>query len=92
MKDLLLDKDGDLLIQNGDIAVGESLTQDVSIIIRLSKGDLKSDPVLGADLITMINQKESPAVIEDQIRLHLERDGKDYDQIKEQVISNSKKL
>ncbi len=92
MKDILLDKEDDLEIVNGDFLIAESLTQDVGLIIRLSKGDLKSDPVLGADLITMINRKESPSEIENQIKLHLERDGKDYEEVKEQINANSKKI
>ena len=76
MKDILLDKNNDLLIKNGDFAVGDSFEQDVKIILSLTKGELKSDPVLGVDLIKNVNSQISETELKQKIRLNLERDNK----------------
>ena len=49
-KDILLDENDDLKILNGDFDIGESEMQEVGIILRLRQGELKSDPILGANL------------------------------------------
>lgn len=81
-KDILLGDDGDLKIVNGDFAIGDSLTQDVSRILKLNKGELKSDPLLGCNMIELMNSESSKTNIETVVRLNLERDGKDYNEIK----------
>jgi len=85
-KDYLHTDENDLLTHNGDFAVGESLLQEVGIILRLNPGELKSDPVLGPGLIRFIhgNDKEKARQM---ARLHLERDGKNYDEIKHYIKS-----
>lgn len=82
MNDILLDNDDDLLVLDGDLVLGDTLTQDVGIILRLNQGDLKSDPLLGPGLIRMINGSANPIGLQKLVRLHLARDGKNYDNIK----------
>ena len=88
MIDILLDNNDDLAIENGDFLLGESLDQEVGIIIRLNQGDLKSDPILGPGLFRMINSNATDAEVKDKIKLHLERDGKNYEDIKEAIKIN----
>jgi hypothetical protein len=80
--DIMLDNTDDLQIVNGDFTFGESLLQEVGIIIRLHSGDLKSDPVLGPNLIQLIHTKKDEQEIEERLRLHLQRDNKSYDDVK----------
>jgi len=87
-KDFLLDDQNDLLIKDGDFVVGESLTQEVSIILRLNQGELKSDPLLGANLIRLINSAVSEDQLQTIIKMHLQRDGKDYEDIKKYIQLN----
>lgn len=87
-KDILLDDQNDLLIKDGDFVVGESLTQEVSIILRLNQGELKSDPLLGANLIRLINSAVSEDQLQTIIKMHLQRDGKDYEDIKKYIQLN----
>lgn len=82
MIDIKLDINDDLGITDGDFTIGESLSQDVGIILRLNQGDLKSDPVLGPNLMRLINSKVSQQELQTIIKLHLERDGKDYNEVK----------
>ena len=81
-KDILLGDDGDLLIRDGDFVIGDSLTQDVSRILKLNKGSLKSDPLLGVNLIELMNSEASQTSVETIVRLNLQRDGKDYNEVK----------
>ena len=76
MQDILLDKNKDLKIVNGDFDFGDSFEQDVEIILSLTKGDLKSDPVLGVDLIKNVNSQISETALKQKIRLNLQRDNK----------------
>jgi phage baseplate assembly protein W len=83
--DFLTDENDDLIIKNGDFAMGESLTQEVSAILRMNQGELKSDPLLGANLIQLINSNVSEDELQKRVKLHLQRDGKNYEEIKELI-------
>lgn len=91
MTDILLDETDDLIVENGDFKVGESLTQDVGLILRLNQGGLKSDPLLGANVIRMINSDVDNEELQTKIKLHLQRDGKDYEDIKQYITLNTKR-
>jgi hypothetical protein len=83
--DILLDENDDLVIVDGDFVIDESVLQEVGIILRLNSGDLKSDPVLAPNLIQMVNSKENSQEFEDRVRIHLKRDNKNYNEIKELI-------
>ena len=84
-KDFLLDDDGDLLIQNGDFVIGDSLDQEVQAVLEMAQGELKEDPVLGADLFRMVHSNATEADLKQRVKLQLARDGKNYDEIKERM-------
>jgi hypothetical protein len=83
--DILLDENDDLTIADGDFVIGESMLQEVGIILRLNSGDLKSDPILAPNLIQLVNSKENLQEFEDRVRIHLKRDNKNYNEIKELI-------
>ena len=86
MKDILLDTENyDLRIENGDFVVGESLNQEVDLILRLSQGDLKEDPVLGPNLLQLIHANASKTELRQRIKQHLARDRKRYSDLKERI-------
>lgn len=85
MTDILLDNEDNVRIENGDFVVGECIDQEVSIILRLHKGELKEDPVLGCDLIRLINSNITETELKQIIKLQLARDGKSYDELKERI-------
>lgn len=64
MKGLLLDKDGDIRIvphtgKDGltGFVVGDTLIQNAATVLELNQGELKEDPVLGANLIRYIRSR-----------------------------------
>ncbi|MRG45495.1 hypothetical protein GFS24_10235 [Chitinophaga sp. SYP-B3965] len=83
--DLLLDSEDDLQIINGDFVIGESLTQEVANILRLNQGELKFDPLLGPNMVSLINSNANAQEIETRVKLHLARDNKNFDEIKQLV-------
>lgn len=85
MDDILLDDDNDLLIENGDLTIGDSAIQDVALILATNKGEWKSAPLLGANLTELLRSRASQDEINKRIRLQMEYDGKDYDRIKELI-------
>lgn len=85
MTDILLDNEDNVRIENGDFVIGECIDQEVSIILRLHKGELKEDPVLGCDLIRLINSNIKETELKQIIKLQLARDGKSYDELKERI-------
>ena len=74
VKDILLDDDLDLLIQDGDFVVGPSDDQHIELILRATEGHFKEYPLLGANINSMVN-----GIIDGnyrkKIRLHLNQDG-----------------
>lgn len=85
MMDFLLDDNDDMIIANGDFQTGDSFDQEVGIIIRLNQGEMKSDPVLGPNLVRMINAKANHERIKSVMKLNLARDAKDYDKVKDYI-------
>jgi hypothetical protein len=86
--DILLDDDDDLHIVDGDFLVGDSITQEVANLLRLNQGELKFDPLLGPNLISLVNSSASLQEIERRVKLHLARDNKNFDEIKELFTTN----
>jgi len=81
-KDYLLDDDGDLKIQNGDFAFGESDTDDALLIIGMNQGELKYDPLTGCNMVARLRSQQSATEIQKVVRLQMQRDGKNYNEIK----------
>ena len=89
MTDILLDiATDDVRIENGDFVIGESLDQEVGILLRLSPGELKEDPVLGPGLYKLIKSNADEADLQQLAKWHLARDGKQYDALKERIKLN----
>ena len=88
--DIMLDNNDDMQIANGDFVIGESMLQEVGIIIRLNSGELKSDPVLGPNLIQLTNSNADLQEFEERLRLHLQRDNKNYEDVKKLISIKTK--
>lgn len=87
-KDILLNQENDIDIVSGDFFIGESLLQEVAIITNLKSGELKSDPILGPNIIQLLKSNVKQNEIEQRLRIHLSRDGKDYNEIKKYISVN----
>jgi len=84
-KDYLIDTYGNFVIENGDFVVGDSELQEVAEIIESHPGEWKEDPVIGCALTTMLKSNFDPIRIEQKIKNHLTRDGKDYENFKNNI-------
>ena len=80
--DILTDSDGDDIYKGGDFAVGDGRADDVSAILKLNTGQLKSDVILGPNLIMVVNKPLAPNELRRLIDLHLTRDNKDVKSVK----------
>ncbi|MEO0075648.1 MAG: oxidase [candidate division WOR-3 bacterium] len=73
-KDLLLDENNDLKIENGDFVIGQSDQQHIELILRSAPGHWKQHPLIGADLTKMLNAPLS-LYEKQQIKVALQADG-----------------
>ena len=87
-KDILLNQENDIDIIGGDFVIAESLLQEVAIITNLKSAELKSDPILGPNIIQLLKSNVKQNEIEQRLRIHLARDGKDYNEIKKYITIN----
>ncbi|MFN8238641.1 MAG: hypothetical protein U0T77_10775 [Chitinophagales bacterium] len=89
MQDFILDDENDLKIKNGDFVVAESTIQEVALLVGLTQGQLKSDPILGPNLFYMMKSTGGVSKITSAVKLHLARDNKDFDTIKNLIQINA---
>jgi len=74
MNDILLNSENDLMIANGDFAVGDSLNQQVGLLLLVNKGEVKQHPLIGVG-INDILLAESMTDIYNEVRVQLKADG-----------------
>lgn len=81
-KDILLDDNNDLLIQDGDFVIGESEEQEIKCILQAVKNDYKQTPELGVNLVEFLNSSDSARALKQIIKLNLRLDGKENKRFK----------
>ncbi len=84
-KGILLDDNFEIVVRNGTVAIGETLIQEVHIILQMNQGELRSDPLLGPNLIYRIKGKKNQSEIKQAVKLALARDRKDYNEIQKLI-------
>jgi hypothetical protein len=50
MKDILINNDGNLKIENGDFAAGDSTLQNQAFILLANSGEFKENPMVGVGI------------------------------------------
>jgi len=75
MKDIMLDEDFDLLIENGDFVIGESFEQEVTLIVQSTKGEWKNQPLIGAGIADYLLDNDFNG-LKSEIKTQLKYDGK----------------
>jgi len=88
---MLLDENNDLIVKNKSLQIGETLMQEVSIILQMNQGELKSDPLLGANIVNLVKTNQSRFELEKRVKTHLAIDNKDYNEIKDLITTHVKK-
>lgn len=73
--DILLDDDGNYLIENGDFKVGASDQQSTIIILNDNVGSWKFHPFCGMGIARYIGSSNSQAMIKREISVQLQADG-----------------
>lgn len=81
MDDIILDNDGDLNLENGDLKIGFSDNQHQEHILIASKGDYKEFPELGVNIVQMLGDDAFTAVLI-EAKKNLEYDGMKINNIK----------
>lgn len=74
MKDLLLNDTGDLLIQNGDVKIGESTLQHQNLLLLTTKGDWRENPLTGVGAAGFLKDENKGELLA-EIKKEFEKDG-----------------
>lgn len=97
MRGILLNTTYDLVIKprldstgkiTSGLMVGETTDQVAALVLKMSQGELKEDPLLGCGLTKFMRGKYSATKIEQRIRSHFMRAGLDFDDYKEKLTYN----
>ncbi|MDD4373490.1 MAG: hypothetical protein PHG67_06205 [Bacteroidales bacterium] len=72
--DILLDENYDLIINDGDFTLDESLNQNVALLLKSQPGDFKHSPFAGVDAEAYLNDS-NPNELFKNIRQNLKSDG-----------------
>lgn len=75
MSDILVNKEGDLEIQNGDFVTGDPQQQDIQHILLAEKGQFRQFPTLGVGVRKRLNGPFSVEELRRDVRINLESDG-----------------
>lgn len=75
MQDFIVDENYDLVIKNGDFAIGDSNSQEIDLLVRSFKGDWKQYPLLGAELLRLVKGRATEVRIKRDITEELKNDG-----------------
>lgn len=89
MTGIQLDTTGDIKVAGGQLSVGDTLLQDASLVLGLNQGEIKGDPLLGPSLNRYIRSKSSADAIVRQMKIHIERAGIRYDDVKDAITINN---
>jgi hypothetical protein len=81
-RDFMLDDSGRLMLRNGGVVTGESITQEVALLMLTCKGEMRADPLAGCDLRKMMNARLTRSRLEQLVKVQVERDGKNWSDIK----------
>lgn len=73
MKDVMIDSDGDLMLRNGDFALGEDVEQRKYLLLATDKNDWKQWPEMGVGLAGFLEDDGNAYATE--IREQLVMDG-----------------
>jgi len=74
-KDILLDDNDDMLIENGDLVIEDSGEQEVGLIMRTNQGDWRASPLTGFGLQQRMRNQVNRTEFERALGGQLELDG-----------------
>lgn len=74
MKDVLIDEGNDIIISNGDFAIGDSDIRHQEHILIANKGEFKEFPEMGVGIIEALNSDDIREVL-DNVKRNFQYDG-----------------
>lgn len=84
-RDLIVSDVGELLIRGGSFLTGPSISQEVGLLLMTNKGEVRDDALCGCDLVRKMGARMSRAELERVLRIQLQRDGKDWNAVKDGI-------
>jgi hypothetical protein len=60
MKGILTDENGDIMVQNGSLIIGNNAADCVQRTLEAYKGEIKAQPLLGCNVRSMLNGAPDP--------------------------------
>jgi hypothetical protein len=75
VNDFLSGEDGDAIIENGDLKIGESTLQHQRDLLLANKGEYRQNPTIGVGLNNFIDDNFSSAEFNKEATLEFENDG-----------------
>ena len=75
MLDILIDTDGDILINATGLVFGDGDAQALERLLKLNTGELKATPLVGTNLIRLANKRGSVQEVKQDIKVQLINDG-----------------
>ena len=79
-KDILLDEDFDLKIENGDFVIGEATAQHQQLLLLTNKGDWKESPTIAVSAESFLKDDDETAFLA-EIKEQFEKDGMTVNEI-----------
>ncbi len=76
--DILLDSDGDLIWQDGDLVIGDSSEQNIENILAAQKGEFRQSPLVGVGILNYLSSSMTFITrrkLEREISMQLAADG-----------------
>ena len=75
--DILLDEGKELKLNAGDIVIGNSFDQEAQLILGSNQGEWKNEPLVGANLIELVNSETLESELKSKIKQALKLDNKE---------------
>lgn len=88
IQDITLDENLDLLIEDGDFVISDSIQQEILLLINTSVGSWKQSPLMGVGIQYYLRSAGQGQSLRRNINVNLEADGL----ISDEVIVNANDL
>lgn len=72
---MLLGEDGNLLIRNKTVVIGDTKSQEIAILVALNKGEHRNQPLTGAEAKRLVKSRATETKIKRDISEELTNDG-----------------
>lgn len=89
-KDIKINDENELIIENGDFVIDESDNQNVHLIIEAEKGEIRSSPELGFGIIKKLKKTGRSIDFLREMKIELGKDG--YNKVDITVNQDTKEL